>query len=214
MNKAFIFDMDGVVVDSESLWEYYEQKFLPDIMGKNLYLKIKDHILGNSINKIYAVAVSFGMQLEENRFKHIYSKYARIVYQRAKLTKNIETLIDKLIEKNYRLGLVTVSNQKWIDMVIAKFTNGSPFQYILSLDSENIRPKPFPDGYMKAMRKLDAKPRRTVILEDSQRGIEAAKASGALTICLKENLSNDYIPKGADIYINTIKELIQKINYI
>ena len=42
MNKAFIFDMDGVIVDSESIWISYEEKFLTKLIGRSTYVEIKD----------------------------------------------------------------------------------------------------------------------------------------------------------------------------
>lgn len=203
--------MDGVIIDSESLWEFYEQKFLPQIMGKKIFAGIKDQILGNSIEKIYDEALSFGLNFDKNQFKRIYFQYAKIVYKKSKLTKGIEILLKTLGNKNIKLGLVTVSNKKWIDIVLSKFKLKNPFHYILSLDSEKVRPKPFPDGYQKAMKALKSASFETIIIEDSQKGIQAAKTSGALTICYLEHLPKSYLPQGADIYVKNVKELTDKI---
>ncbi|MBI4067395.1 HAD family phosphatase, partial [Candidatus Gottesmanbacteria bacterium] len=59
-NKAFIFDMDGVIVNSEPVWSRYEEKFMPELMGQDAYGKIKDQILGNSISRIYEAASVYG----------------------------------------------------------------------------------------------------------------------------------------------------------
>lgn len=212
MNKAFIFDMDGVIVNSEPIWERYEQKFLADLIGKDNYLRMKDQILGNSENEIYDISCAYGLNLNKQDFIRIYDDYAERVYKEAELTEGIEDLIEKLIAMNFKLGVVSSSRKYWIDLVLAKYALKSKFQYVLSInDTENMRTKPFPDGFVEAINVLNGNPSTTVILEDSNKGIEAAKSTGALTICLKENLPKSYISKGADIYVENIQVLINKI---
>ena len=171
-------------------------------------------MLGNSVTGIYTVASRYGLRISKEEFERIYDSYAEIVYREAKINEGIQELINKLISMEFKLGLVSSSRQYWIDMVIAKFNSKNPFQFILSLDGKNVRPKPFPDGYLRAIEALDSQPRLTVIVEDSQRGIKAAKASGAITICLQEFLPKDYLPKGADRYVKTVKGLINQIDTI
>jgi len=214
MNRAFIFDMDGVIVNSEPVWERYEQKFLPDLMGKGTYFKIKDQILGNSVSGIYEAVSKYGLKIEKKAFERIYDQYAEMVYEEAKITDGIKELINKLIAMNFKLGLVSSSRQYWIDLVINKLSSNNPFQCILSLDGENAKPKPSPEGYLKAIRILDSKPSLTMILEDSKRGVQAAKASSALTICLQEHLPKRYLPEGADLYVKTVIDLVNKIETI
>jgi beta-phosphoglucomutase-like phosphatase (HAD superfamily) len=208
-NKAFIFDMDGVLINSEPVWEQYEKKFLSELIGKNNFSKMEDEILGNTANKIYEILCVYGLKLSKQEFFRLYDGYAKRVYAESSLTESIETLIDKLTGMDFKLGLVSASRQNWIDLVLARFNMRNRYQYVLSLnDTENMRAKPFPDGYIKAMEILQAAPEKTIILEDSNKGIEAAKKSGAFTICLKENLPAGYKPAGADLYVNTIAQLI------
>ena len=216
MNKAFIFDMDGVIVDSESLWLRYEKQFLPELFGEEIYAKMIDQILGNTISKIYEIACGYGCTMEKEKFVEIYDSYAKIVYKKANITPGIEALIDKLIAMNFRLALVSSSRQPYIDIVLARIPKvRKKFQYILSLNDAGMETKPSPEGYRKAMKILNATPNSTIILEDSERGVTAAKASGAFTICLKENIPNDnLIPQGADLYVENVKDLIEQIKTI
>lgn len=214
MNKAFIFDMDGVIVNSEPVWEVYEQKFLPEIMGEKLYSQIKDQILGNSVSGIYRVASDYGFKMDKIQFGKIYDEYATTVYNQAQFSDGIEALIDKLASMNFKLGLVSSSRQYWIDLVLNKLDRKNQFEFVMSLDGENVKPKPSPDGYLQAIKALNSTPNLSIILEDSKRGVQAAKASGALTICLQENLPLGYLPEGADIYTKTIRELINQIDSI
>ena len=62
---------------------------------------------------------------------------------------------------------------------------------------------------LEAMKKLNSTPGKTIILEDSNKGIQSAKKSGALTVCLREHLRKNYLPQGADIYIDDLASLIK-----
>lgn len=211
MNRAFIFDMDGVIINSEPVWERYEQKFLPTLMGKDTYLKIKNQILGNSVSGVYEAASKYGLRKTKNEFEQTYDQYAQIVYKEAKITDGLQELINKLISMKFKLGLVSSSRQHWIDLCLNKFDGKNLFQFVLSLDSSGKEPKPNPQGYLEGINSLGSQPSQTIILEDSQRGVKAAKASGALTICLQEHLPQGYFPDGADIYIKTIRESISQM---
>jgi len=210
--KAFIFDMDGVIVDSEPVWERYEQIFLSELMGQQTYLKIKDQILGNSINGIYQVACQYGLKISKEEYLQIYDENAKKVYKEAKLTPGVQSFIDKLISMGFKLGLVSSSRQNWIDLVLKRLRASNQFGFVISLnDAENMQPKPSPCGYLKAIEMLGSIPSSTIILEDSNKGIQAAKASGARTICLKQNLPINYQPVGADMYVQNIIDLINQV---
>lgn len=215
MTKAFIFDMDGVVVDSESVWARYEPKFFPALVGKNIYMQMKDKILGSTVTKVYELVCSHGLQMDKNKFVEVYDSYAKIVYKEAKITRGLERLIEKLIDMDFKLALVSSSRQLWIDLTLAKLKKtADKFELVLSLNDKGIATKPSPDGYRETMRVLGVKPNTTIILEDSQRGIDAAKASRAFVICLTENVVAGNVPKGADMYVETIKDLTKEIDGI
>lgn len=212
MNKAFIFDMDGVIVDSESVWPQYEQKFFDGLLGKNTYVKVKDQILGATLNEIYEILCNYGLIMSKKDYIRTYDTYAKKVYATAKITQDLEKLLEQLISLDFKLGIVSSSRKNWINIVLKRLKSKRGFQCVLSLNDENIRPKPFPDGYKKAIETLKSLPKFSIVLEDTNRGIKSAKASGAFTICLKENLPKNYKPLGADMYVETIKGLIDKLS--
>lgn len=215
MNKAFIFDMDGVIIDSETVWEVYDKKLFTSLLGRNGFLKIKEVLLGSTADVIYEHAQTFGLLMNKKKFMQTYDECAMRVYKDSRLTKNIDLLIEKLMSLNFKIGLVTASRSLWIEQVLPRLKNRDAFLSVVSLTERNdLRPKPFPDGYSEMIKKLGSIHEKTIILEDSNRGIKAAKASGALTICLKENLPKNYEPKGADLFMNNLQEVMSFIkNY-
>ena len=75
----------------------------------------------------------------------------------------------------------------------------------------DLKPKPEPDGYLEALKNLEADPKLSIILEDSNSGIQAAKASGAYVIGFKGNLVDGYVQKGADVYADTMQDVIKLV---
>lgn len=209
MNKAFIFDMDGVIINSEPVWEKSEEKFFTNLLGEKNFFKIKRNILGSTTDTIYDFACQAGLRMRKNQFMQKYDELAVEVYAKSKLTKDVDLLIETLLDLDFKLGLLSASRPFWIEQVLPKLKNKDVFLSILSLANRNdLRPRPFADGYLEIINKLESTPKKTMILEDSNKGITAAKASGALTICLKENLPKDYESKGADLYMNNLQEVI------
>ncbi len=209
MNKAFIFDMDGVIIDSEAVWGKREKKFLIGLVGEKIYEKIKDHLLGSTTNVIYDLARQNGLTMEKTLFLKKYDEQALLIYSHSTPTNDINKLLEKLFRLNFKIGLVTASRPLWIEAVLKKIRNKNLFEYTLSLaEREDLRPKPYPDGYTETIKKLGSIPEKTIILEDSNKGIQAAKESGAFTICLREHLPSAYISTGADMYIENLNTLI------
>jgi HAD superfamily hydrolase (TIGR01509 family) len=209
-NKAFIFDMDGVIIDSEAVWGRHEEKFVTELLSKAVYERIKDHLMGSTTNVIYELAKQNGSNISKEEFLNAYDKQALYIYSLSTPTNDINKLLQKLKELDFRIGLVTASHSLWVKEVLKKIRNRDFFDYTLSLaEREDLRSKPHPDGYLEAMEMLGATPEKTIILEDSNKGVASAKASGAFTICLREHLSDDYISEGADMYIENLKTLLK-----
>ena len=205
--RAFIFDMDGVMVNSEPTWERYETIFLPKLLGQQVYQAIKSQILGNTVDAIYQLAIKSGVTITKDRYINTYDQYAQKVYTESEITPNIDSLIDQLVEKGFQVGLVSASRQNWIDIVLSRLKNSSQFSYIASTNDLKMPPKPSPVGYLTAIQALGATPKTSVIIEDTKKGVQAAKASGAYTICFTKYLPKNYLPTGANKYIDDLKDV-------
>lgn len=209
MKKLFLFDMDGVLVNSEPVWEKREDIFLSETLGPDVYKKVKPMILGSTILGIYNEAVKNGFSLSKQKFFEKYNNEAVGVYAGSPLAKDVDNLIDLLVLNNYVIGLVTASPLFWVNQVLKKLKRQNAFSLVLSLsEREDLKPKPYPDGYREAIKALGFSPAQTIILEDSNKGIRAAKASKAFTVCLREFLPKGYQSEVADLYVDNIKDLI------
>lgn len=212
MKKAVIFDMDGVILDSENVWEKHDMAFF----GPDIYKSMKPRIKASSLDKIYRMASEYGFKIEKSEFLNRYFQLAKTVYQEAALTEGLEELLNKLKEDGLKIGLATSSPGAWADQVMSRLDSPHLFECTVSVfDSPDVRTKPNPDSFLVAMKELGVNPSETLIVEDSLNGIKAAKASGGYVVCLTEHLpANDY-PEGADKYIDNMQDLydlIQELN--
>lgn len=210
-NRAFIFDMDGVIINSEQAWLLYRDTFLSELLGEKIASKVGDTI-GMTVNEIYDIAAKEGFSMNKQKYFELYDKQAAYIYSKATITPDIDKLAERLVVLGFTLGLVTSSRTTWIKNVLPRLTFKGRIQYTVSInDRADLKPKPNPDGYLETIEKLGASPQTTVILEDSNSGIKAAKAAGAYTIGFKKNLVPGYLQQGADIYANNMKDVIEII---
>jgi len=199
-NKAFIFDLDGVIIDSETWWD-------------KLYFQKDGHSLGQTIESAYQEVKKTDPNLSWDKYLSKLKRQAKIIYNQAPLTPGINKLLTKLIKNNYHLGLVSGSTQQWINYVLKRLNY--PLDLAISLHNrQDLKSKPAPDGYLEMMEQLGVKPQNTIVLEDSNLGIQSGKAAGAFVICLTEHHPINYHPTGADLYVNSLKELTTKLDSI
>lgn len=212
MKKAFIFDMDGVVIDTERAWAPYANQLFEDLVGNAIADKLPN-VTGLSINTIYEEVRRLGHKGSREEFVEIYHNYAKKVFKEAGLTEGTEKLIKILQDKNFEIGIVSASPQNWIDMFLDRITFRNAFKHIISLDDHHeLRTKPHPDGYIAMMKLLKVSSDKTVVLEDSNYGIEAGKKAGAFVIGFLGNLHEGYEQKGADIYAENMEDVILQVN--
>ena len=191
--KAFIFDLDGVIIDSENAWD-------------KLYSQTPGQSLGQSIKSSYQNAKKSHPQLSWTTYFSTLNSQAKIIYNQAALTPGINQLLKKLVKDNYQLAVVSGSTEKWIKYVLKRLNY--PIKMIISLhDHPRLKPKPAPDGYLAAIKQLQVKPENTLILEDSNTGVQSAKAAGAYVICLTQHWPKNYSAPGADKYIKNLTEI-------
>ena len=182
------------------------------LVNKNQLQGILKITRGLSIRKIYPIALKYGYSKPYRQFLSAYNQTAKYIYKNAVLTPGLNQMIKKLTQNNFRLGLVSASPRKWINYVLNRLPNPAVFNTVISTIDSRLPAKPAPDAYLTAMKYLKTQPQQTIILEDSRYGIQAAKASGAHTICLTQFWPKHYSAPGADRYVNSLKEVDGIIN--
>lgn len=214
MKKAFIFDMDGVIIATEKEWSQSSGSFSERLFGEKIHKQLGSQT-GVSIEDTYTRAVGLGFQMSKEAYLNIFNTEAKKIFSRAVITPGFEDLVRKLSDEGFQIAVVTASPREWVDWALSRTSVKNKFNLILSTYGMGIPHKPSPVGYLRAMKKLGVTPEETIILEDSNPGITAGKASGAYTIALSENLVSGYIQiKDADCTVSKMSDVWSKVKKI
>lgn len=179
MLKAFIFDMDGVIIDSEPL--HFEVDLESALhFGIPMTLEKLEEYVGMTNPEMWKLIYQqFDVKhsVEEMLEYHMKRKISRLQQLQVKPIQGIPNLIHQLKQAEVRLAVASSSPMNFIEAVLQKFNLRSEFDYIIS-GEEVPHGKPSPDIFLEASRQLHAKPQQCVVLEDSRNGVIAAtKAS-------------------------------------
>ena len=219
MKKAFLFDMDGVLADTETMWDKlgYDD-LLIDFFGQELFEKVPVKS-GMSFRGIFDTFVAAGWQGEYKPFHDRNIEMGNSIYPSIPLSPGVDELIKYLSDDGFTIGIVSSSPIEWVNQLVSRFKSYDLIKYFLSVNNhKTLKPKPSPDPYLHAMKELAVNPHRTIILEDSATGVAAAKASGATTICYtayNRGFSWQIMPENADYYaknMGDVMDIVAKID--
>jgi len=207
MIKAIIFDMDGVMVDSEHLWERaetillsrrnikYNAQYRDQIVGLNQHdsgkLLIKTFSLNESIEKVVSERIDILFELYDNQLK---------------LNTGLIKLLEKLKKNNFLLAVASSSPNKVVSYVVDKFKLSNYFHAIISGDNA-AEGKPHPEIYLKTAQKLSTAPKSCVAIEDSINGLISAKEAGMYCIAVPDKRLSQNLFKKADIILCSLDEI-------
>ena len=206
MFKAIIFDMDGVVIDSEPLWEKSE-KILIGNYGMDYKTDYRDKILGlNQSDSARLMKETFNLELT---IQEIIQKRLEILLSLYKNELKLIDGIEKILyesSKNFKVGLASSSPREIIDFVLDKFEINKYFQSVVSGDCTN-NGKPDPDIYLEAAKQLKTKPENCIAIEDSINGVLSAKNAGMYCIAIPDKRLERKKYKMADLIVDNISEI-------
>jgi len=181
-NFAVIFDMDGVIVDSNPFHKKALLQFCRKY-GFNLTEKeMKTNVFGRTnkewlTNLFGNISLEKLKQLEDEKealFREMYLPFIRPV-------KGLIRFLDMLKEKRIRIAIATSAPKSNVDFTLLQTGIADYFQTIIDGDSI-INSKPHPEIYLKTTKQLGYSPNNCVVIEDSISGIEAAKKAGGKVV--------------------------------
>lgn len=181
--KTVLWDMDGVLVDSERHWKSLENFFLKDVVN-DWHSFDQTRLTGRSMKDIYEILeAGHGISVSFEEYVNQYNNVAKTIYQdQAELMPNAERVLNKLNETGISQGLVSSSSHTWINFTLERFQLRHFFQAVVSSDDVNGVGKPNPAIYEYACEQLKANPSETIVIEDSVPGIQAASGAGCTVI--------------------------------
>jgi sugar-phosphatase len=187
MIKAVIFDMDGVLIDSEPFWQEAQkevfQKVAVDVTDamchQTMGLRI-DEVVDHWFERFKWNGLS-PKEVEEQVIQGVIDR----VHNKGELLPGVLSAIGFFRSKNLRIALASSSAMRLINAVIDKFELRNNFEVIHSAEHES-HGKPHPAIYLSTAKLLDTDPTVCLAIEDSFNGLIAAKAARMRTICIPE----------------------------
>jgi beta-phosphoglucomutase len=186
--KAIIFDLDGVLIEAKD-WHYEALNRGLDLFGYNI--SRYDHLVTYdglpTVTKLEMLSREKDMPSGLHEFiNELKQKYTmELVYAHCKPRFYHEYALSRLKNSGYKLGCASNSVRDSIDVMLDK-SNLKKYMDITLSAQDVDNPKPFPDIFISAMKKLKVDPDECLILEDNHNGIKAAKDSGANVLIVKE----------------------------
>ena len=148
MIKAVVFDMDGVLVNSEYYWGIVERDLLPEL-GVAYSAQTRAAMLGKNLTSAVETLRQMNPTLTEEKIRSTFMNAAIPIYgEQVELAKGAIELLTSLREKHIHIGLASSSPVTWVDMVLDRFQLRSFFEVVLSTETHHIIGKPDPAIYL------------------------------------------------------------------
>lgn len=183
--KAVIFDMDGLLVDSEPWWRVAEF----NVFGKLSVAPSEEEfekMMGNRIQEVianwYAKHPWPDFSLEKT-MNEIVDEVGRLVTKNAELMPGVTAALEHFRNKQIPLALASSSPLRLINTFITFYKIDTYFTIVRSAEFEE-RGKPHPDVFLTTAKALNVAPENCLVFEDSYNGILAAKAAGMKCIAV------------------------------
>jgi HAD superfamily hydrolase (TIGR01509 family) len=206
--QAVVFDLDGVLVDSEHVWDEARKELAAERGGRWHDQASRDMMGMSSLEWSRYMHDVIGLEDPPEEIS------AEVVQRLEEIYRRELPLIDGAVEAVERLaarwplGLASSSNRELIDLVLE--LSGLAQNFRVTVSSEEVaRGKPAPDVYLEAARRLGVAPEGCAAIEDSENGIRSAKAAGMRVLAIP----NPQFPPAehalalADDALDSIREL-------
>ncbi len=189
--KAFIFDMDGTIVDNMHIHDMAWILFLKD-QGLIYTKKMLDEVHHGTLVQMMKRIFGNHLSIEEcRRLGGLKEKiYRELFIPDLVLIAGLESLLKKIKSTGHKIGMATNAGWPNVDFVLNHTGIRHYFDHIIT-GHDVEEGKPNPDIFFKSMRALEVLPEDTFIFEDSHAGFTAGFATGAKVIGMETTLSKE-----------------------
>ena len=183
MIEAVVFDLDGVIVDTEQTWDEARRGLVEESGARWPERATTDMMGMSSPEWSRYMHDEIGLtETPEGISAEVVRRLEALYRERLPLVPGAVDAVRRLAAR-WPLGVASSSNRPLIDLVLELSGLAPCFQATVSSE-EVARGKPAPDVYLEAARRLATDPRRSAAIEDSEHGIRAAAAAGMRVIAL------------------------------
>lgn len=210
--KAVIFDMDGVLIDSEPLWKIAMEDAFHSV-GCMITRKDFQKTVGLRIDEViefwYNEVGWEGLTAKELE-NRIVQRMIELIKENGQPLEGVVETLQFLKKNDFKIGLGTSSYAILIEAVLDTIGLRDEFDFVHSAEHEEFG-KPHPAVYLTVAKALNVKPTECVVIEDSINGVIAGKAAQMKVVCIPEK-SHHPNPKLslADYTYETMSEMLDR----
>jgi beta-phosphoglucomutase len=203
--KAVLFDLDGTLIDSMELhyrcWHETLSRFQISLNKRDFFLKEGTNVyrlMSNYLGSDDEILINSLISEKDMLFKQHY---------KFELFPGVKELLDGLIKRNLKIGIVTASTKD-------RLFNTIPADFLDKFDcqvtsDDGLKGKPFPDAYLTGAKLLGVHPGSVIAVENAPLGEESAKAAGIECFVVGTTLKrSDFKPD--TFYFKSIKEIAKE----
>ena len=205
---AVVFDLDGVLIDSEQVWDAAREDLVRE-RGGTWDERATTDMMGMSSKEWSSyMRDRLGVPLTPAEINDDVVRRVASTYEHGLplLPHSLETVRD--LAAHWPLGLASSSNRPIIDLVLEQAGVRACFAAVVSSE-EVANGKPAPDVYLAAARELDVDPKDCAAIEDSTNGIKSAVAAGMRTIAVpnRQFRPDDDVLASAAVIVSSLAEV-------
>jgi beta-phosphoglucomutase len=208
MRDTILFDGEGVVIDSEKLWDRGQEEFLQRRGALYDRAKVKHLLAGRSmVEGVRVLQKEYGFGgdpdvLAQERIALVQDLFR----SEADFVPGFREFFRRL-PSNLKTAIATMMPKPLLDIVIARLKLSELFgEHIYCPDSDSLPSKPAPDLFLYAARQLQSLPAECLVIEDSPIGIEAARRAGMYSVGIATTFSPDRLTN-ADKIVKSFSEI-------
>jgi beta-phosphoglucomutase len=215
--KALIFDMDGVLVNTEPHHIFIEKKLFASLKlnitdeEHNTYMGKANDVMWRELIQKYNLPYKL-QELAERNKKEIVKFFSEL--KEIELMPGIINILEKLYQKRIPMAVASSSIAETIEIILSR--TGLRKYFLYRVNSGLVkRSKPAPDIFLYTADLLSVKPEQCMVIEDSENGIKAAKAAGMFCVAYTGKSSGSQDQSSADECIDDFSQLeviLQKIS--
>lgn len=204
--RAVVFDMDGVLADSEPVY-YRAMNDVLNPLGHKVTDEHQRALMGHSIEDTWLyLQQAFDLKGPLDLLVEMYDmELRRLLLQVHEPLPGVRELIAALKQRGVPIAVASSSLPEWIEALLGGLGLSHAFDALVSATMVE-HPKPAPDIYVEAAGRLGANPEDTIGIEDTPTGLASAKAAGLFTIQVRA-ASTAFEPlPDADLVLDTLRE--------
>lgn len=204
--KAIFFDNDGLLVDTEPLYlQSVKETFAPLGVDVSREWYIRENLgKGRSTFDLLSEKNLSDEETKELRRQRS-QRYSALLAESVRPIDGVPETLEKLY-RNFHMGVVTSSKKSHFEIIMEKTGLGHFFNFFITGDDVK-HTKPDPEPYLKALALSGYKKDECLVLEDSCRGVEAAKAAGLTCFAIPDELTRSHSFASADKVLKNMREL-------